>query len=157
LGRRWLRCRTLAARSQPKAAAPRVERAAPRPRRPSAFDGKTTIVMSHPLKPRFDAVRRALEQKFLAKEEIIRLMLCAAVAGERMVLIGPRGRAKSALIRAFARLIDAKYFEYLLTRFSEPNELFGPVDIQSFRSGAYRRVVTNMLPEAEIVFLDEAF
>lgn len=113
--------------------------------------------MSHGLKPRFDAIRRELEQKFLAKEEIIRLMLVAAIAGEHMVLIGPPGTAKSALIRAFARLIDARYFEYLLTRFSEPNELFGPVDIQSFRQGAYRRVTTGMLPEAEIVFLDEAF
>ena len=113
--------------------------------------------MSHPLKPRFDAIRRELEQKFLAKEEIIRLMLISAIAGEHMVLIGPPCTAKSALIRAFARLIDARYFEYLLTRFSEPNELFGPVDIQSFRSGSYRRVLTNMLPEAEIVFLDEAF
>jgi MoxR-like ATPase len=113
--------------------------------------------MSHPLKPRFDAIRRELEQKFLAKEEIIRLMLIAAIAGEHMVLIGPPGTAKSALIRAFSRLIDARYFEYLLTRFSEPNELFGPVDIQSFRSGSYRRVVTGMLPESEIVFLDEAF
>lgn len=113
--------------------------------------------MSHPLKPRFDAVRRELEQKFLAKEEIIRLMLIAAIAGEHMVLIGPPGTAKSAVIRSFAKLVDATYFEYLLTRFSEPNELFGPVDIQSFRSGSYRRVTTGMLPEAEIVFLDEAF
>lgn len=113
--------------------------------------------MSHPLKPRFDAVRRELEQKFLAKEEIIRLMLIAAIAGEHMVLIGPPGTAKSAVIRAFSKLIDAKYFEYLLTRFSEPNELFGPVDIQGFRQGSYRRVTTGMLPEAEIVFLDEAF
>lgn len=113
--------------------------------------------MSHGLKPRFDAIQRELEQQFLAKEEIIRLMLIAAIAGEHMVLIGPPGTAKSALIRAFARLVDARYFEYLLTRFSEPNELFGPVDIQSFRQGAYRRVTTGMLPEAEIVFLDEAF
>jgi MoxR-like ATPase len=113
--------------------------------------------MSHPLKPRFDAVRRELEQKFLAKEEIIRLMLIAAIAGEHMVLIGPPGTAKSAVIRSFAKLVDAKYFEYLLTRFSEPNELFGPVDIQGFRQGTYRRVTTGMLPEAEIVFLDEAF
>lgn len=113
--------------------------------------------MSHALKPRFDAIRRDLEQKFLAKEEIVRLMLVAAIAGEHMVLIGPPGTAKSALIRAFARLVDARYFEYLLTRFSEPNELFGPVDIQSFRQGSYRRVTTGMLPEAEIVFLDEAF
>ncbi len=113
--------------------------------------------MSHALKPRFDAVRRELEQRFLAKEEIIRLMMVAAIAGEHMVLIGPPGTAKSAVIRAFARLVDAKYFEYLLTRFSEPNELFGPVDIQSFRAGTYQRVTTGMLPEAEIVFLDEAF
>lgn len=113
--------------------------------------------MSHPLKPRFDAVRRELEQKFLAKEEIIRLMVIAAIAGEHMVLIGPPGTAKSAVIRSFAKLIDARYFEYLLTRFSEPNELFGPVDIQGFRQGTYRRVTTGMLPEAEIVFLDEAF
>ena len=113
--------------------------------------------MSHPLKPRFDAIRRELDQKFLAKEEITRLMLIAAIAGEHMVLIGPPGTAKSAVIRSFAKLIDAQYFEYLLTRFSEPNELFGPVDIQSFRAGTYRRVTTGMLPEAEIVFLDEAF
>ncbi len=113
--------------------------------------------MSHPLKPRFDAIRRELEQKFLAKEEIIRLMLIAAIAGEHMVLIGPPGTAKSAVIRSFAKLVDAKYFEYLLTRFSEPNELFGPVDIQGFRQGTYRRVTTGMLPEAEVVFLDEAF
>jgi MoxR-like ATPase len=113
--------------------------------------------MAHPMKARFDAVRRELEQKFLAKEEIIRLMLTAAIAGEHMVLIGPPGTAKSAVIRAFARTIDARYFEYLLTRFSEPNELFGPVDIQGFRAGQYRRVTTGMLPEAEIVFLDEAF
>jgi MoxR-like ATPase len=113
--------------------------------------------MTHPMKAKFDAVRRDLEQKFLAKEEIIRLMLVAAIAGEHMVLIGPPGTAKSAVIRAFAKLVDARYFEYLLTRFSEPNELFGPVDIQGFRSGQYRRVTAGMLPEAEIVFLDEAF
>jgi MoxR-like ATPase len=113
--------------------------------------------MSQPLKTRFDGIRRALGQQFLAKDEIIRLMLIAAIAGEHMVLIGPPGTAKSALIRSFARLLDARYFEYLLTRFSEPNELFGPVDIQSFRSGVYRRVTAGMLPEAEVVFLDEAF
>ena len=102
-------------------------------------------------------VARALDARYLDKGELIRLLLVTLVAGEHMLIVGPPGTAKSALVRHLARLIDARYFEYLLTRFSEPNELFGPVDIQSFRSGAYRRVVTNMLPEAEIVFLDEAF
>ncbi|WP_298269602.1 AAA family ATPase, partial [uncultured Bradyrhizobium sp.] len=63
--------------------------------------------------------------------------LDAVVAGEHAVLIGPPGTAKSALIRMFARLLQANYFEYLLTRFTEPNEIFGPVDIAAFRDGRY--------------------
>ena len=67
--------------------------------------------------------------QFLDKQEIIRLMIVSAIAGEHMVIVGPPGTAKSAMIDMFAKLIDARYFEYLLTRFTEPNELFGPVDI----------------------------
>jgi MoxR-like ATPase len=100
---------------------------------------------------------RVLDRAFLDKQEIIRLLLVTALAGEHMILVGPPGTAKSAIIRMFARLIDARYFEYLLTRFTEPNELFGPVDIRAFREGSYRRRTEAMLPEAEIVFLDEVF
>jgi len=109
------------------------------------------------LGPQLQAIARTLEAHFLGKQELIRLMLVSAVAGEHMVVVGPPGTAKSAIIRMFARLIDAKYFEYLLTRFTEPNELFGPVDISAFRSGTYRRKTETMLPESEIVFLDEVF
>ena len=105
----------------------------------------------------FQTIISQLESQFLAKDEAIRMMMVAAVAGEHMVLVGPPGTAKSALVRQFAQQVNATYFEYLLTRFSEPNELFGPVDIQAYRSGSYRRVTEGMLPEAEIVFLDEAF
>src|SRR5580765_7106550 len=104
----------------------------------------------------FQDLARQMNAHFLDKQEIIRLMVVSAIAGEHMVIIGPPGTAKSAMINMFARLMDARYFEYLLTRFTEPNELFGPVDIAAFRTGTYRRVTTNMLPEAEIVFLDEA-
>ncbi|PRP92428.1 ATPase RavA [Enhygromyxa salina] len=103
-----------------------------------------------------DGARR-LEAQFLGKEETIRLLFISAVAGEHMVMVGPPGTAKSALVRAFADTIDARYYDYLLTRFTEPNEIFGPVDIQAFRQGAYRRRVEGMLPEAEIAFLDEIF
>lgn len=106
---------------------------------------------------RLSQVARALEASFLGKSEAVRLMLVASIAGEHMVLIGPPGTAKSALIRMFAKLIDARYFEYLLTRFTEPNEIFGPIDIQAFRAGAYQRRMDGMLPQAEIVFLDEVF
>lgn len=106
---------------------------------------------------RLQAVARTLEDYFLGKSEVIRLMLIAALAGEHVLIVGPPGTAKSALIRMFARLIDSKYYEYLLTRFTEPNEIFGPIDITAFREGTYRRRTEGMLPEAEIVFLDEVF
>jgi MoxR-like ATPase len=105
----------------------------------------------------FQEVARQLNAQFLDKQEIIRLMLVSAIAGEHMVIVGPPGTAKSAMINMFARLMDARYFEYLLTRFTEPNELFGPVDIAAFREGRYTRRIENMLPTAEIVFLDEIF
>lgn len=106
---------------------------------------------------RLRQVAATLEGQFLGKDEIIRLLLIATVAGEHCVLLGPPGTAKSALIRSLAELMQARYFEYLLTRFTEPNEIFGPVDIAAFREGQYRRNTAGMLPEAEIVFLDEVF
>ncbi len=113
--------------------------------------------MTAPVHERLRLAASTLEQQFLGKDEIIRLLLVAVVAGEHAVLLGPPGTAKSALIRSLAELMQARYFEYLLTRFTEPNEIFGPVDIAAFREGQYRRNTAGMLPEAEIVFLDEVF
>src|SRR3954464_6197185 len=109
------------------------------------------------LAARLQEAARVMEQNFLDKQEIVRLLLVSVIAGEHLLLVGPPGTAKSAMVRLFARLIDAKYFEYLLTRFTEPNELFGPVDIRAFREGTYTRRTAEMLPEAEVVFLDEIF
>jgi MoxR-like ATPase len=102
-------------------------------------------------------VGRSLDDRYLDKSEIVRMLLVTLVAGEHMLIVGPPGTAKSALVRHLARLVDARYFEYLLTRFSEPNEIFGPVDIKAFREGTFVRRVDAMLPDAEIVFLDEIF
>ena len=113
--------------------------------------------MSQGMSERLRQVAATLEGQFLGKDEIIRLLLIATVAGEHCVLLGPPGTAKSALIRSLAELMQARYFEYLLTRFTEPNEIFGPVDIAAFREGQYRRNTAGMLPEAEVVFLDEVF
>jgi len=118
-------------------------------------DGKHE--MGGPLPPRLAEIARVLSDRFLGKDEVIRLLLIAIVAGEHAVIVGPPGTAKSALVRTFARLIDAQYFEYLLTRFTEPNEIFGPVDIAAFREGRYERRIEGMLPTAEVVFLDEVF
>jgi MoxR-like ATPase len=102
-------------------------------------------------------VARGLDQRFLDKSEVVRMLLVTLVAGEHMLIVGPPGTAKSALVRYLARLVDARYFEYLLTRFSEPNEIFGPVDIKAFREGTFVRRVDAMLPDADLVFLDEIF
>lgn len=109
------------------------------------------------LSTRLQETARRLNERFLDKQEIIRLLCVSAIAGEHMLIVGPPGTAKSAIIRTFAQLVDARYFEYLLTRFTEPNEIFGPVDIKQFREGRYTRRTERMLPEAEIVFLDEVF
>jgi MoxR-like ATPase len=112
-----------------------------------------TLRIGHKLRE----VAQTLDGRFLDKSEVVRLLLVTLVAGEHMLIVGPPGTAKSALVRQLARLVDARYFEYLLTRFSEPNEIFGPVDIKAFREGTFVRRVDAMLPDAEIVFLDEIF
>jgi MoxR-like ATPase len=77
------------------------------------------------------------------------------VARENLFLLGPPGTAKSALVRELARRIDGRVFDYLLTRFTEPNELFGPFDIRRLREGDLVTNTEGMLPEADFVFLDE--
>jgi MoxR-like ATPase len=124
---------------------------APGPRR-APLDGEA-LRIGHKLRE----VGRVLDARYLDKAELVRLLLVTLVAGEHMLIVGPPGTAKSALVRHLARLIDARYFEYLLTRFSEPNEIFGPIDIKAFREGTYVRRVEAMLPDADIVFLDEIF
>ena len=102
-------------------------------------------------------VLNRLKRRFVGREEIVDLIALAVTAGEHLFLLGPPGTAKSALIRQFAQMIRGSYFEYLLTRFSEPNELFGPVDLVKLREGTVAIVTKGMLPEADVVFLDELF
>jgi MoxR-like ATPase len=98
-----------------------------------------------------------LKRRFINRDEVIDLIALAVVAGEHLFLHGPPGTAKSALIRQFATAVRGQYFEYLLTRFSEPNEVFGPIDLVRLRAGTVATVTSGMLPEAEFVFLDELF
>jgi MoxR-like ATPase len=98
-----------------------------------------------------------LKARFVDRDEVVDLIALAAVSGEHLFLYGPPGTAKSALIRQFASALQARYFEYMLTRFSEPNEIFGPIDIARLREGVVATVTSGMLPEAEFVFLDELF
>lgn len=93
-------------------------------------------------------VLRHLKNTFVGKDEIIDLMGICLVGRENLFLLGPPGTAKSATVRELSKLLDGKTFEYLLTRFTEPNELFGPFDIRKLREGELVTNTEGMLPEA---------
>lgn len=92
---------------------------------------------------------------FVGKDEVIDLLGVCLAGGENLFLLGPPGTAKSALVRELARRFDGQVFDYLLTRFTEPNELFGPFDIRKLRDGELVTNTDGMLPDAQLVFLDE--
>ena len=89
------------------------------------------------------------------KNEIIELIGVAMIAGENAFLLGPPGTGKSAIVGEWSRRLDGRFFDYLLTQFTEPSELFGPFDLRRLREGELVTNTVGMLPEADIVFLDE--
>jgi MoxR-like ATPase len=104
-----------------------------------------------------DGILRPLKESFVGKDEIVDLLGICLVAGENLFLLGPPGTAKSAVVQELAKRLDGRVFDYLLTRFTEPNELFGPFDIRRLREGELITNTEGMLPEAAVVFLDELF
>ena len=122
----------------------------------------------------------ALLGRFYGMQTAVRCMMLSAMTGEAMVMIGPPGTAKSRLIRAFCSLVgvmendprdiadptaaaqrkDERYFEYLLTQFTEPSELFGYFDLAKLmdpKEPRLERQVIGQMQRAEVVFLDEVF
>lgn len=99
-----------------------------------------------------------LNSIFPERKEVIEGVLVTLLAGENGLLIGPPGTAKSALIRVLCGAVEnAHYFERLLTKFSTPEELFGPISLSALKQDRFERNVAGKLPEAEIAFVDEVF
>ena len=112
------------------------------------------------LRKRINRFRLSLGRFFVEKQPLVDLMCVAAVAQEPLLLVGPPGTAKSDLVLKFKDalgLADVDYFEYMLTRFTEPSEIIGPIDINQLREGRYIRREQGKLPTARLGFLDEIF
>ncbi|CAN0434610.1 unnamed protein product, partial [Phaeothamnion confervicola] len=116
--------------------------------------------MSNALAGDIEQVHGAIERAgagLVERDALVEVLFLAAVAGEHVLVIGPPGTAKSQVVRSVSRQFSGHYFEYLIGRFTEPNEIFGPVDLRKLRDGIVEIETAGMLPEADFVFLDEVF
>lgn len=102
-----------------------------------------------------------LNHGLIAREDTLKAVLLTVLAGENIVLIGPPGTGKSMLARRMAEGLGGaeglSYFEYLLTKFSTPEELFGPLSISALKQDRFHRNTAGYLPSVELAFLDEVF
>jgi MoxR-like ATPase len=112
---------------------------------------------------KLQAIERELTATLIERDEVIRASLVALFSEQHLVILGPPGTAKSALVTELARRISPqngagqRSFAYLMTRFTMPEELFGPVSVSGLKRDEYRRITAGKLVEAELVFLDEIF
>jgi MoxR-like ATPase len=93
----------------------------------------------------------------LERDDHARMLLLALLSGEHVLLVGPPGTAKSALARRVHELVGGRWFERLVTRFTVPEELFGPLSLSALDEGRYERQTDAYLPTADVAFLDEVF
>jgi MoxR-like ATPase len=101
-------------------------------------------------------VERKLNEIVIGHENFVRALMLASVSGEHIVVIGYPGTAKSYTVRAFSKLLNARFYSYLLTKFTTFDELFGVIDIPSLTRGEYKRNWSRIV-SSEFIFLDEIF
>ncbi|MCM3743234.1 AAA family ATPase [Sporosarcina luteola] len=107
---------------------------------------------------KLEDIKNALNAKFFEREDEVEVILIAILSQQHILMIGPAGTAKSALSVELSKIVQGtEYFQWLLTRFSTPEEVFGPLSLKDLEQGVYKRNTTSKMPEANLVFLDEIF
>ncbi len=113
------------------------------------------------MKQKIQTLLTQMNHGLVEREEAIKTALLTVLSGENLVLIGPPGTGKSMIARRIAEILethqDTGYFEYLLTKFSTPEEIFGPLSITELKADRFKRNTTGYLPTVQIAFLDEIF
>lgn len=102
-------------------------------------------------------LQQDLNVRFVERFPVVEGLIIAALAGEHVLLLGPPGTAKSALARALAEAFGGNHFEWLLSKFTTPEELFGPISLSALKCDRYERITAGKLPESHVSFLDEIF
>ena len=108
-----------------------------------------------PVQEKFLTTRKELSAALIERDEEVDLALTALVAQEHLLLVGPPGCAKSLLLDSLMAWLHARRFSILLTKFSVPEEVVGPISLAALKGDRYRRVTTGKLPESEVAFIDE--
>lgn len=138
------------------------------------------------MKQKIQTLLADMNTGLIDREPAIKAALLSLFAAENLVLIGPPGTAKSMVARRVAQHIQtddhavalqdnshpspgnhhqtdtdphdaSRYFEYLLTKFSTPEEIFGPLSISALKADRFRRNTAGYLPTVQVAFLDEIF
>ncbi len=110
------------------------------------------------IQDKISAIQAELKSEFVERDEQVTGAICALLSKHHILMIGAPGTAKSLLTdRLCSKIEGAQYFQMLLTKFSVPEEVFGPISLKALEQDHYKRITTNMLPEAHIAFLDEIF
>ena len=119
---------------------------------------KTTTLTTNAIRDKFLKIEEEMNGYLYERTEPIRGLSLGILSASNVLLLGPPGTAKSMVVREWTkRILNARYFEWLITRFSTPEELLGPISFEGLKNDRHERVISHKLPEANLAFLDEIF